>query len=222
MKRILIPALLIFLSSVGFSQNSMISVNLKVYDPIGQLNQNIDKTPVGVSFSYWRDTPTRFSLGGEMGVSMYTQDTYNFVNDNGDNLEVSEEDCFWTIHAGARYFLLETTPMKPYAEVRLGMTTFFSSRMATDENADFEDTFEFHGTAWNTAAGTGLLIDFQHLFHGTPGNFLLDIGANYHNGTSASYRNFEMVDGPINSLDDGTFQSLTDYLDYKIGVAFKL
>lgn len=219
MKKLLVLIAGIVFSFSSFSQN-LFSTNIKVYDPKGALNQNIDHIPVGISFSYWRDSNTKFALGGEMGIAMYTQDTYDLMLDNGDVIEVSEEDCFWTLHVGTRYFLIEETAVKPYAEARVGMTTFFSSRIATDENADFEDTFEFHGTAWNTAIGGGFLLDFNHIFNGTPGDILLDAGVNFHSGTSASYRNFEMVDGTAATLDDGTFQTLTNYVDYKIGVAF--
>jgi len=71
--------------------------------PHGEFNQNINKTPLGISFIYTRKVNDgRFLWGVEPGVAMYYNDryTYELVKEGypGEFIEVEEEDCFWTLH----------------------------------------------------------------------------------------------------------------------------
>jgi len=135
-------AALLLLSNTLFAQGSL-EINAKVYSPHGDFNRNVDHIPAGFSFSYTRPIKnSRFYWGAEMGIAMYYMDQYEYelVKEGypGEFVEVAEEDCFWTAHLLARYLFTSTEKVRTYGEVRMGATSFFSSRMATEENNRFQ------------------------------------------------------------------------------------
>ncbi|MGI9544401.1 MAG: hypothetical protein ACR2MX_14165 [Cyclobacteriaceae bacterium] len=227
LKHIPLLAILLILS-VQLQAQMSLGLNAKVYDPTGVLNRNIDRTPAGISITTIHQKPeSRFSLGGELGVAMYANEHYQYdLTDHGfpgESVEVDEEDCFWTLHALARYDLVKETNFKTFAEVRLGMTTFFSSRLALEENPRIDDEFEFHGTAFNSGLGGGLAINPGGLFSkNAPGRLWIEMTIGYNTGSRATYRNIpESANGQM-SLDEGHYRSLTNYVDYRVGVLFGL
>ncbi len=207
--------------STGHAQG-MYGFNVKVYQTKGDFNKNVQAVPVGISFNYLHHIKdSKFTLGGELGVAMYANNQYDYELPSGGTALIDEEDCFWNFHVDARYYFYQVPAMKAYAQGRVGMTTFFSSRIALDPTPEFEDTFEFHGTAFNVGLGGGVLINFGGLFNKdkVQGNVNLDLGATLHSGSKTDYR--YMAEGSQSlSLDDGTYKSVTNYIDYRIGVAF--
>ena len=217
MKSIQHLLILLFIPIVANAQYD-IGVNLKVYNPTGQLDKNIENLPVGFSLTGFRRIKDKFSIGTELGVSMYANDTrqHELREEGypGQYTEVNEEDCFWTAHLIGQYNLRRGDFYTLYAEGRLGITTFFSAITSTDYDDRFEDEFEFHGTALNTAMGMGVLLDpFKNKGWGIP--VKLDLAINMHSGSRADYRNFESKHfDPQNPK----FESLTNYLDYRVGI----
>ena len=218
-------ALLLF-SSTLFAQGSL-EINAKVYSPQGDFNRNVDHIPAGLSFSYTRPIKnSRFYWGGELGIAMYYNDQfeYELVKEGhpGEFVKVAEEDCFWTGHALARYELSSTENLRTYAEIRMGVTSFFSSRMAVEEDTPFKDEFSTHGTAFNTGLGGGIMLNPRGLLSKTkpPGKLWIILGANLHSGSSVSYR---FAEGAKNQpLDEGKYKSLTHYTDFKLGLVIPL
>ncbi len=217
MRTILPSFLLLFILGHSVLAQYEVGVNMKVYSPLGALNNNITGTPLGVSITGLRKMNKRISLGAELGVSMYTNDTYDHqIGNSNTYIKVDEEDCFWTGHAFARYNLQSNDFYTLYMEGRLGFTTFFSSQIAVESHPQFEDKFEFHGSAFNSALGGGLTLT---PIKNSP-NIKFDLGISAHNGSKTSYRNMDSPNPLPNGQD--TYRSLTDYMDYRIGVLVAL
>ncbi len=200
---------------------SMFGLNLKIYQTKGDFNRNVQAVPVGMSFNYlYHIKESKFSIGAELGVAMYANNQYDYETSSG-TIRVDEEDCFWTLHADTRYYFYQIPAMKAYAQVRIGMTTFFSSRTPVELTNEFQESFEFHGTAFNVGAGGGVLINFGGLFdkEKQQGNVNLDLGASLHSGSKAGYRYMKEGSQSV-TLDDGTYKSVTNYIDYRIGIIF--
>ncbi len=215
MKSFLCIIVTLLLSVVGFCQQKTLGINIKVYNPISNFKENVGRsTPAGISVNYLRSKKeSRYSFGGELGVAMYSSNDY-VLNHRGQDIEVNEEDCFWTIHGVVRYDLIRTEKFVSYAEARIGFTTFFSSTIPNDSNTDYQGEFKFHGSAFNTGLGGGILYRV-----GT--NIWINLGANIHSGSEADYR-YMPESNQSALLEDGQFESLTHYMGYRLGVSFDL
>lgn len=205
-------AMLTIVSAIG---QSLWGLNVKIYQTKGDFNKNVQAVPVGLSFNYLHSLSDRFSIGGELGVAMYANNQYDYQTSTGP-IKVEEEDCFWTIHSDFRYYFYRTPSLKTYVQGRLGLTTFFSSRIPVKETPEFNESFDFHGTAFNTGIGGGLLLNFKSLFKKEPGRLHLDLGASLHTGSSATYRYMKEGSQSV-ALTDGRYHSVTNYIDYRIG-----
>jgi hypothetical protein len=214
-------AIYMSLMTTVLAQKNALGVNIKVYDPLSGMGANINAVPVGFSLSYLRGFENnKFSLGGEFGIAMYSSNDYT-LSYQGYDILVNEEDCFWTLHAVARYDLIRTPGFKTYAEGRIGMTTFFSSIIAHDEDSPYPGQFDFHGTAFNTGLGGGIMLNPRKLFSSTqdPGTLWIDLGASFHSGTTTEYR-YMPEGGPAVPLEAGHYESLTNYMGYRLGFVF--
>jgi hypothetical protein len=220
MKQIITTILLVFTFSIFSQAQSMWGINMNIYQTKGDFNKNVEAVPVGISLSYLhRIKESKFSVGAEFGIAMYADNEYKYELPSGEILTIDEEDCFWTLHADVRYYAYEVPALKAYVQGRLGMTTFFSSVTPRYPTPEFQETFQFHGTAFNLGIGGGALINFKALFNNEKkqGVANLDLGINVHTGTSTEYRYMPEGTKPM-SLDEGTFQSVTNYVDYRIGI----
>jgi len=215
MKKLSLTLLVSLIALIGFSQRSTIGMNIKVYDPISKFKQNVDKSiPVGISFNYLRTKEeSRYSFGGEIGVAMYSSNDY-LIEYRGRAIKVNEEDCFWTMHGVVRYDLVRTDKFVSYAEARAGLTTFFSSTTPLEENTGFRGEFEFHGSAFNTGLGGGIMVRVGN-------NIWINGGANLHSGSRVDYRYMPESNEAI-SLQEGHYKSLTHYMGYRLGVSLQL
>lgn len=212
------PALTIFallFTTICFAQQNQLGINVKVYDPISSFSKNVDKSiPAGISVNYMRSKEeSRYSFGGEFGIAMYSSNDYT-LNYRGQNIEVNEEDCFWTVHGVLRYDVYRTDKFVTYAEARAGLTTFFSSTTPLEANTGYKGAFEFHGTAFNTGLGGGVLFRVGH-------KTWINAGANLHSGSKVGYRYMPESDQSV-SLEEGQYKSLTHYMGYRLGVSFDL
>lgn len=225
--QIILTALLMGCVSNLCAQHHL-GINFKAYQATGAFQDNVKSVPLGFSFSYLRQgEESRFSWGGELGIAMYSNKTYQYelVEEGfpGEYTSVDEEDCFWTIHGFARYDIYSTNSFRTYAEVRLGMTTFFSTRISTNEDKRFNDTSEFHGTAFNSGLGAGLMLNPKGLFSKDleRGRLWINLGANFHSGSNTTYRNID-DENQSYSMDEGKYKSLTHYVGYRLGIMFSL
>ncbi|MDH4058344.1 MAG: hypothetical protein OEU76_06245 [Cyclobacteriaceae bacterium] len=204
--------------AISIQAQNMWGFNAKVYQTKGDFNKNVEAVPVGFSFNFLRGVNEKFAIGAELGIAMYANNEYEYETSSGP-ITIFEEDCFWTFHGDFRYFFYRTPTLKAYLQARLGLTTFFSSRTPEEETPEFRETFDFHGTAFNTGLGGGMLINCKSLFKKQPGSLNLDLGVALHSGSSTDYR--YMGEGSQSvSLDDGIYQSVTNYIDYRIGFVF--
>lgn len=201
-----------------------LGINLKVQDPTGDFNRNVQRAASGISFTgIFQARDSRFSWGGELGVAMYANENYMYDLTEegypGEFVEVSEEDCFWTAHVLARYHFLQKPNFKTYAEGRLGLTTFFSSRTALDDHYNIDDNFDSHGTAFNSGLGAGMAFNPKGLFSEQHGRLWIELGATYMTGTRTNYRHIGETSSGL-SLSEGQYRSLTHYMDYRMGFVF--
>ncbi len=215
MKYFRLTILLLFISSIGIAQQNSFGVNIKAYTPISKFKKNIDESvPFGLSVNYLMSKEnSRYSLGGEIGVAMYSTNDY-LLDHQGRDIEVNEEDCFWTVHGVVRYDLVRTDNLVVYAEARAGLTTFFSSTVPLESDTGYSGEFEFHGTAFNTGFGSGIQRRIGS-------NIWINVGANLHSGSKVDYRYMPESDQSV-SLEDGQYQSLSHYMGYRLGVSFDL
>lgn len=201
----------------------MLGLNIKVYDPLSGMSRNINATPAGISLNYLHTgVGGKFSYGGEVGVAMYSSNDYT-LNYQGRDIEVNEEDCFWAVHAIMRYNLVQTNSVGIYAEGRIGLTTFFSSIYAYDEDSPYPGEFNFHGTAFNTGLGGGIMLNPHAIFSDdtNSGTLWINLAANYHTGTYTDYR-YMPEGGASVPLDEGRYESLTHYMGYRLGFLFDI
>lgn len=222
MKRSILTIFAVLLTLGVQAQDDAFGISLKAYSPQAAFNQNVDNTPFGLSFSYLnRVKDTRFSWGGEFGVAMYSNDSYD-IEFGGRPITIDEEDCFFTLHSFVRYDLVRTQIATIYSEARLGLTTFFSTTDAREEDTGFRGEFDFHGTAFNTGVGAGLLVNTGALFskERVRNRTYIDMAVNVHSGSRARYRMLPEGQG-MHTLDDGNFTSLTHYVGYRLGVVIE-
>lgn len=230
MKRFLSIAFFVLVYTSGFSQ-SIGGVNFNIFNTLDDFNENVDAAPMGVSFSgLYQIRDSKWRVGGELGVAMYSGETYNeevIIQGNRYDLEVFEEDCFFTYQGVVRYSFVdfEESWINPYVEAKIGGTSFFSTIMVSHEeqteNAEiaekYPDDTDFYGTAFHTSIGGGLMLSF-----GKNGEFGLDLSASLMPGSRARYRNMAASDAYQSNLNEGTFESTTNQLNYRIGVFFLL
>ena len=157
-------------------------------------------------------------MGGEFGIAMYANENFDYQVSPGHIVELHEEDCFWTLHAEARYNVLDQSLVKTYLTGRMGITTFFSSITPVEEG-DYDSNTEFHGTAFNAGLGVGAMLNLYKVFTGVEGPLYLDTGVNFHSGSKASYRYTPETQNTLN-LEDGKYYSLTNYMDIRVGLLF--
>ena len=139
---------------------------------------------------------------------------------------VYEEDCYLSYSVFARYDLVEVGPLTPYAEVRFGGNSFFSSKDYSDISGSapdyIESEFDFHGTSFKTGIGGGVLINFGK-FKSEPrtSRVSIDISAIASNGSAATYRSLrERNNGPTTN-EANFYNSKTNNIVYRIGAAFR-
>ena len=213
-------SVLMAIASLSFAQDNMIGVNIKVYQPLSGMAANIGAVPFGLSFNYLRSLrQTRFSAGGEIGVAMYSSNDYT-LSYQGRDILVNEEDCFWTFHGVVRYDFVKTPRFISYVTAKLGMTTFFSSITAMEANSTYPGTFDFHGSAFNTGIGGGIMFRPKKPTTQDAGGFWINLGATFHSGSETDYR-YMPEGGPAVPLDAGHYESLTHYMGYRLGFVFK-
>ena len=213
-------AILMAFPILGFAQDNLMGVNIKVYQPLSGMAANIGSVPAGFSFNYLRSlVQTRFAVGGEIGVAMYSSNDYT-LNYLGRDVLVNEEDCFWTFHGVVRYDIVRTPRFITYVAAKLGVTTFFSSITAMEENSTYPGTFDFHGTAFNTGLGGGIMFRPKKPTLENAGGFWINLGATFHSGSEADYR-YMPEGGAAVPLDAGHYESLTHYMGYRLGFVFK-
>lgn len=196
-------------------------LNFNLATPLQEFNDNLDKTPKGISFDYMRNIKqSRLSVGGEIGVAMFFDDEFMYeLSDEGrpnEFIELYEEDCYLSYHTVVRYRAFERAWFNPYVEGRLGGTSFFSTRMAVEHTSLFDDTTRFHGTSFNAGLGAGVQINFCTM------PISLDLAALANSGTHAVYRSINDLRGGAVRFSDGQVESNTHHLNFRLGVRFKM
>jgi hypothetical protein len=198
----------------------MYGLSFKSHNPKGEFNQNVDRPANGISLNgLFKLGGSNFWLGGEFGVAMYSNDSYNYELPNGRTIRLDEEDCFWTLHADTRYMVYSTPLIKTYLSGRVGMTNFFSTVGPARErdSRHFDYKSKTHGTAFNAGLGAGLMLNFGQLFTKTPGNVSMDVGFAINSGTKSSYRYMPETQNTV-QLSEGEYRSLTNYTELRIGL----
>lgn len=212
----------VLILSIGYSAIAQqLGVNTSIFKAQGAFNDNLNKMPVGASVNFLLPVgeSQRFNLGTEIGVAMYSNLTYNTVDNYGNDIYIDEEDCFWNAAAIVQFNVFQTPIIKVYTEGRLGISTFFSSK-TIDDGRSAEDEFEFHGTSFNSGIGGGIKLNAIGLFGADALRYKwlwLDFAATINSGSKSHYRNAEETSL---SLEDADYVSLTNNINYRIGVSF--
>lgn len=123
----LVVILVIFLCAPAtLNAQFRLGFNVDIYKPQSQFAENVSNSPVGFSISGIKRLPeSRFSVGGDIGVAMYSNRTYDYElveeGAEGEFIEIDEEDCFLHADAIARYSLYQTNVVEAYAEMKMGV-----------------------------------------------------------------------------------------------------
>ncbi|MGL1886085.1 MAG: hypothetical protein OCD76_06190 [Reichenbachiella sp.] len=204
------------------TQAQYLGLNASIFDATGEFNNNTSRNPVGLSINYVHaiGKSQRLLIGLETGVAMYTDFTYTVETPAGEELNIYEEDCFYNMHALVQYNLYQSPLAQLYAEGQMGYTSFFSSKTAEEVNPYFEDEFKWHGTSFNMGLGGGVRLNISGILRGE-GSYhnrvWLDAGVTANTGSNTQYRSVTEED---QSLDEGNYESLTNYVHYRIGVKY--
>jgi hypothetical protein len=205
------------LSIVIFTQAyaQKMGMYVAIYKAQGEFNRNIDRNPVGMALNYLHPISNRLDLCVELGIAMYSNKTY-YLPYQGKEIEIYEEDCFWTFHFLGQYKIIEAEHINLYLEGRFGWTTFFSSKNAvdTDEAEEYEMSYKSHGKAFNS----GLALGINYNIFGNDKIFF-DFSMGINSGSKSRYRN---ANENTTNFEDGDFYSLTHYTNYRIGLQYKL
>ena len=185
--------------------------------PNGEFNKNIDRAPEGLSLNASFPIHEKINLGGEIGVSMYSNVTYE-VPYNNRMIEVYEEDCFWTFHAFGEYLFVKEENLELYGEARIGLTNFFSDVSALDEDTDdYQGDFKAHGSAFNTGVGLGIRYNLGKLLKMNHQKLWLSTSYTINTGSKSTYRN---AGETRTSFSNGQHRSLTNYSNFKFGLQY--
>lgn len=202
------------------AQNYM-GIQFNYMQPLDEYKQNLDVHPKGIGLNYLFKPQIfkKMYIGAQIGISMYATDTYFESVDFGDgsfqDIEVEEEDCFFSYNLVGRYYLVEDKLLNPYLEARFGGLSFFSTKM-TDEEYDehYDNSTSFYGTSLQLGLGGGLSY---HVVD----NFWIDFNVIYNRGSRADYRNIGAADVTYRvDTDLGKFESYVHNVNYSLGVQF--
>ena len=222
MKKLLFSFILLIFLFLQNTSAQQLGMNASIFRANGDFNRNIDHHPAGISINYLHDVGQSrlLSVGGEIGVAMYSSKTYVVKDQNQQDVSIYEEDCFWTVHMLAQYKLYSSPITAVYVEGRTGLTTFFSSKMPEEENTGFDDEFKLHGSAFNTGFGGGIKLNLSGLYRGdgSYNKIWLDMGTTMNSGSRTNYRN---ANENTKSLEEANFTSLTNYINYRIGINYR-
>jgi hypothetical protein len=188
--------------------------------PLGNYGENLTSSPKGLGFNYMFQAPSvkHLYFGAQAGVSMYATDSYDQsirIDGEFEDVEIQEEDCFFSYNLTGRYFLVEDHMINPYFEVRFGGLSFFSTKMTDDDYDEyFDNSTTFHGTAIQTGLGGGLTY---HVVD----NLWIDLNVIYNKGSHTNYR--DIGDKEVNYRLDpeaSQFESYTGNINFSLGVQF--
>ncbi|MEQ8624516.1 MAG: hypothetical protein RJQ00_06665 [Vicingaceae bacterium] len=218
--------LALFLTGILRAQVNIVGLNLKAYTPTSSFNDNIKSTPVGVSVSYLRTIQnSRLSFGLEAGFAEYSREDV-VTEFQGREIEIQAVDGFFNVHGVIRYDLLDFGWTTFYGEGKIGATTFFTEyslgHCPVAEEMEYEGELTTHGSAFNLGLGAGIMINPTIFFdYDRESDFWIDFSVSTFSGSISNYqvvKNDEQSD----KMSSERKSSLTNYLDYKIGVIFKL
>ena len=221
MKKILLLNLCSFILITISAQSNMVGINLKAYEPMAGFKQNLSSIPFGISANYLRNSDNSpLSYGLELGAAVYNCEEQSIVYKDVDT-PVIKEDGFFTLHAVARYTVLDLEWSQFYGEGKMGMTMFISTLTPNGcEESEFNGSAEYHGTAFNLGLGGGILLN-PTVFTGLDNEsiYWIDFGVTSFSGSSSTY---SINSNEVKNSDTPTANSFTHYMDYRIGLIIKL
>ena len=224
MRKGIIFSAMILMTFVGQAQVARLGVYFNKTMATGEFGNNLGKNPNGIILNgMYGLKNTGFSVGGEFGVSMYSNRAYTLETAT-ETVKIHEEDCYYTGKVIVRYNFLKNTAISPFIVGKVGFSTFFSDMVAEEETEAFENRFESHGTAFNSGVGAGLGFNISKLFNFGSQNYPIyfDCSANRNYGSVSNYRDIKSDDGATKSLNNGHFKSKTSHMDFHFGLNFTI
>ena len=220
---IVLSVFVVCLSFVNLASQTNIGFYYNHTLPFGEFADNADDQIGGFMVTtLFRPTKNnRLAVGGELGVSMYANDDFEYFISEGDQqgryVQVNQDDCFFQYGATARYHLTDLAEQKvinPYFESRLGGVSFFSTLAEGEEcEVDYHSETELHGTSFYAGAGAGILFHINNYWE-------IDLNVIYNNSSRAVYRHIpdpEDVNYRL-ELTDHMYKSRTDHLSIRLGM----
>ncbi|MBT8194993.1 MAG: hypothetical protein HKO56_06610 [Bacteroidia bacterium] len=223
---------LFFLSTTVNYAQSIGGISFNYNQALKDYKHNINSSPMGISFIGLYAIPeSKFSIGGELGVSMFANEEYtkDLTEEGyaGAMVEVYEEDCYISYYAVTRYTIPSNTMLSPYLEGKLGGISFFNDKVyekPTGPNAPkkIKDKTEFLGTSFQYGMGGGFMLQLDYIFPSLTDQIHLDFGFTLLNGTETDYRSVNYTEEIVRSNNDVEYTSRTNNIAYKFGVVFVL
>ncbi len=223
MKSLLLSFTIILLSITFLSGQNNIGFYYNHTMPLGTFADNAESQVGGfMCTAMFRPLKNkRFALGGELGVSMYANDDFEYTVTDGDfqgrYIQVNQDDCFLQYGVNARYYLTDLEAKKlinPYVEPRLGGMSFFSTLTQGEEcEVDYNSETETHGTTVYAGAGAGIICQINNFC-------LIDLNAIYNKSGTSAYRHIPEPENVTYRLEltDHMYESRTDHISLRLGM----
>lgn len=220
----LVLLLACFLTILTFelqAQQHLLGVQFNYMQPLHEYGRNLEAhhpKGLGMNFLFKPALFNKFYVGAQIGVSMYAMDSYNesvWVEDEFKDIEIEEEDCFFSYSLVGRYYLVEDKLINPYVEAKFGGLSFFSTKMTEDDYDEYYDNSTiFYGSTIQLGLGAGLSYHVGD-------NLWIDLNIVYNRGGKTDYRNIGSTDIEYRlNPSDSKFVSYTDNVNYSLGVQF--
>jgi hypothetical protein len=187
--------------------------------------ENITRNPIGPSLKILTQPfNSKFQFGLELGVGLYSGKKY-FYETKAEGFPQNfvylyEEDGFINYWIISRYLPFKEMGVMPYAEAKLGASTFFSNIRTMEVSDIYADRFRFHDTALNIGIGIGVYFDIGKIIKGQnwTKKLLLDLSATNIVGSKVRYRN-SIKDEIVSTFESGYRSSVTGSIQYSFGFA---
>lgn len=227
MRSIILSVVIVILSIAKLSSQSNIGFYYNHTLPFGEFADNAENQVGGFMCNVlFRPTKNkRFVVGGELGVSMYANDDFEYTITEGDfqgrYIQVNQDDCFLQYGGTARYHLTDPSKdqlINPYFESRVGGISFFSTLTQGEAcEVDYHSETEMHGTAFYAGAGGGITFHINTYWK-------IDLNVIYNNSTNSTYRHIPAPEDVSYRLEltDHMYRSKTDHVSIRLGMLMGL
>lgn len=202
------------------------SLSFNVGMPLGEFDENIDKTALGFDLNFgMRMGKSPFILGIDLGYLNYGKDSryesLYLIPDMVVNV-VNSYDILQG-HMFLRFQPIDHGPVRPYVDFLAGVNYLRAETSIEDDDWDEDDisSVNYEDTAFSYGLGGGMMVRFggRDARKKSAVEFLLDLRVRYILGGRAEYLKEGSIVVEDQEVTYYVYESKTDLLSFQIGVA---